>query len=270
MSPIAIKTDLCKKDGLCTMACPEGIFYQREKLTVPEIIHPEECIGCGQCATICPAGAVDHPRYPRERQTEIKQELMPDVDQITELLKSRRSVRSFLDKPVPKDVLEKLLDAVRFSPSARNRQTTEFTVVQDKTLLNKIVGLTVKFQKEETARNPNALPAFARLAREFEAGKDQILHDAPVLLVFHADENGEFAEVNANLALQNALLMVIGLGLASYYAGYVVAVCHREAKIAEALGLPENHRVYGALALGYPKIRFKRRMERNPPKVTWK
>lgn len=50
---------------------------------------------------------------------------------IYELIRTRRSVRSFQDKPVPDELLEKLFDAVRWAPSARNMQPYKFVVVRD-------------------------------------------------------------------------------------------------------------------------------------------
>ena len=58
-----------------------------------------------------------------------------------EVLKNRRSVRAYLDKPIPEDVLGKILDAARFSPSARNVQPWEFVVVSDSKILGKIAEL---------------------------------------------------------------------------------------------------------------------------------
>ena len=53
MYAVTIDTERCKKDGLCAMICPKGIFVQREKLTIPELEDKEGCIACGHCvATI--------------------------------------------------------------------------------------------------------------------------------------------------------------------------------------------------------------------------
>jgi NAD-dependent dihydropyrimidine dehydrogenase PreA subunit len=56
---ITIDADICKKDGLCTMACPLGILKQEEKDAIPEIVDTflEKCFRCGQCVSICPHGA---------------------------------------------------------------------------------------------------------------------------------------------------------------------------------------------------------------------
>jgi nitroreductase len=54
-----------------------------------------------------------------------------NYDDFLELVKKRRSFRRFKSDPVPKEILEKVLEAARHSPSAGNSQPWEFVVVQD-------------------------------------------------------------------------------------------------------------------------------------------
>lgn len=55
-----------------------------------------------------------------------------------DILKLRRSVRTFQDKEIPREALEQIIDAARFSPTARNVQPWEFVVFTDKGILKKI------------------------------------------------------------------------------------------------------------------------------------
>jgi hypothetical protein len=48
-----------------------------------------------------------------------------------------------------------------------------------------------------------------------------------------------------------------------------VIVSERDDSIARLVSLPETHKIYGALAMGYPRLKFKKWPERNPAKVTW-
>jgi hypothetical protein len=59
------------------------------------------------------------------------------------------------------------------------------------------------------------------------------------------------------------------VGLGCFYAGFVVATSERDDSIAKLVSLPETHKIYGALAMGYPRLHFKMWPERNPAKVTW-
>jgi nitroreductase len=58
-----------------------------------------------------------------------------------ELLKLRRSVRVFQNKKIPKNELEKIVDAARYAPTARNVQPWEFVVIENKDMLKELAGL---------------------------------------------------------------------------------------------------------------------------------
>lgn len=271
MLNIRIDPEKCKKDGSCALVCPEAIFVQAAKVTMPQIApHVDECIGCGQCVSICPQGAIEHSDFPPGSLIPLDLALLPSEAQLMELMRARRSMRALREKPVEKELIEKIIEAARLAPSARNRQGTRYIIVQDPALLRQITALTIQRQKQIVQTEPDPFPAFVRLVRAFEEkGDDQILRGAPVLLIFHSDRQNEFAEASVNLALENATLVCQGVGLACFYAGYVVHVCQHDPAIPRLLEIPENHVIYGALAIGYPKLKFKQRMERQPAVVTW-
>ena len=113
-------------------------------------------------------------------------------------------------------------------------------------------------------------PELEHLVSLFNSGTDWILREPPVLVLFCADSaGGSFAGINANLALHNAALAAETVGLGCFYAGFVVLACDREDSIARLVSLPDTHKVYGALAMGYPRLKFTKWPERNPAKVTW-
>jgi nitroreductase len=115
----------------------------------------------------------------------------------------------------------------------------------------------------------HGLEDFDRIVNDVRNGRDTILHNAPALILFHADRGASFAAVNANLALQNATFVAEALGLGSFYTGYVVVACDHGNSIPKFLSLPNNHKIYGGLALGYPKFKFKNWIERKTPRIRW-
>ena len=65
------------------------------------------------------------------------------IDAFLEVLQGRRSIRTgFLkDKPVPDELIEKILEAARWAPSAENSQPWEFLVIRDLEIREKIVEI---------------------------------------------------------------------------------------------------------------------------------
>ncbi len=291
MFEIKIDADACKKDGLCAMTCMRAILRQEEKGTIPKIVELEKCFGCGQCVAICPHGAISHSEYPKDAVTPIRSEYIPTYDHVLELVRSRRSKRLFKETPVEKDVIEKVLDAARFAPSGHNEQSTEFVVVQDKKMMNEIGALTAKglarmatpfqyavgrmifrlvYGRRGAEYVGKLAPELAGIASMYNEGKDLIFRGASALILFCADSvGGTFAGTNANLALQNATLAAEALGLGCFYLGFVVIVDERGGGISKHLSLPDSHKIYGALAMGYPRLKFKQWPERKPARITW-
>ena len=293
MPDITIDANVCKRDGLCAMACTYGIFRQEEKGTVPKIddVMLEKCYRCGHCVAICPHGAISHENFPAGAVTPVNSENVPTYEQVLELMRSRRSKRLFKDKAIEREVLEKVLEAARFAPSQHNDQSTEFSVIQDRKVIREITELTAEgigklagYTKNPIARfmmrramGRRGADTLIELAPEMEglvslyrSGTDWILRDAPVLLLFCADSaGGDFARINANLALHNAALAAETLGLGCFYAGFVVTSGERDDRIGKLVSLPETHKIYGALAVGYPKLNFKKWPERKPARITW-
>jgi nitroreductase/NAD-dependent dihydropyrimidine dehydrogenase PreA subunit len=294
MLEITIDADVCKKDGLCAMACPRGILKQEDKRTLPQIVAAdlEHCFHCGQCVSICPSGAISHSQFPKGTVTPTRSEYLPTYDQVLELIHSRRSKRLFKDKPVERDAIEKVLEAARFAPSGHNEQTTEFIVVQGKEKVHEIGALTAKGIRRMVMPFRYAIGRMmmrlmmgsrgaeyvAKLAPEmlglvvlFDSGTDWLVRDAPLLILFCADSaGGSHMSINANLAVQNATLAAEALGLGSMYAGFVMtANDYGGGRIAKHVSLPETHKIYGALIMGYPRLQFKKWPERKPAKVTW-
>jgi nitroreductase len=198
----------------------------------------------------------------------------------------------FKDKPVERDAIEKVLEAARFAPSGHNEQTTEVIVVQGKENVHEIGALTAKGIRKMVMPFRYAIGRIimrlimgsrgaeyvAKLAPEmeglvdlFNSGTDWLVRDAPLLILFCADSaGGSHMSINATLAVQNATLTAEALGLGSMYAGFVMtANDYGGGRIAKHVSLPETHKIYGALIMGYPRLQFKKWPERNPAKVTW-
>ncbi len=293
MVTIKIDADICKRCGSCAMTCPVMVLQQEEKRTVPKINDAQlgVCFRCGQCVSMCPQGAISHSHYPEGTVHPIRSEVLPTYDQVLELVRTRRSKRLYKKQKIEKDVIEKVLDVARRGPSGHNEQSTEFIVIQDEKMIYEIGALTAKGLARlampfryaigrlimRFMLGPRGAATVAELAPELEAlsdmynsGTDIILHEPPALILFCADSaGGTFAGTNANIALHNAALAAETLGLGCFYAGFVMFVSERDNSIAKLVSLPETHNIYGTLAIGYPRLKFKNWPERNPAKVTW-
>ena len=141
---------------------------------------------------------------------------------VFEVIKKRKSVRSYEDTPVAKETLMKLLEAARVAPSAKNVQPWHFIVVTDKR------------KREELSKG-----IFAKW-----------LHNAPVVIVACGDTkaSAKWCVLDTALALENMVLAAVSEGLGTCYVG-----SFDEDDVKKLLGIPESLRVVALLAVGYAR-----------------
>ena len=68
---------------------------------------------------------------------------------VMEVIKARRSIRAYKDKALPKKVVNDILEAAKYAPTARNAQELEYKVITSKSLITKLSdGIAAAMQKE--------------------------------------------------------------------------------------------------------------------------
>ncbi|MBU4031449.1 MAG: nitroreductase family protein [Candidatus Thermoplasmatota archaeon] len=139
-----------------------------------------------------------------------------------ETVKSRKSVRAYDDRPVPDDVLAKILESARLSPSAKNLQPWHFIVVRDP----------------------------AKRAALSEGTWAKFLKDTPVVIVGCGDGKASphWNTIDTSIALQTLVLAATAEGLGTCWVGSFDVE-----KVKALLKIPENYDVICLIALGYER-----------------
>jgi nitroreductase len=151
--------------------------------------------------------------------------------EILEIIKKRRSIRKFLSKPISEKVIDELIKALIWAPSAGNLQSRKFYFVFNQKIKEDLV----------------------------EASRDHwsFIAKAPLVIVGCADyktaeyygEKGKniFSICDVALSVQNLMLLAYSEGLGSVWVG-----AFDEEKVTEILNLPENLRPIAIIPVGYP------------------
>jgi ferredoxin len=104
-----VDTDTCLGDGICAEICLEDILEMLDEKAATVADRADACILCGQCVAVCPTESLSMPQLPVEDF-----ERLPDqpfeYEQLFDFLRRRRSVRVFKDRPVEREVIQKVLD----------------------------------------------------------------------------------------------------------------------------------------------------------------
>lgn len=259
MDLFTIDREMCRRDGICIESCPTGCL-EADADGYPVETANATCIGCGHCAAICPHGALQNNRLPM-------QDFLPapkaraDFAPTVALMKARRSVREFKDKPVDRALLEELLDVARFAPTAKNTQQIGYIVTLDPARTKALAGAIAAWMLP--------MPGMERYAGLHAAGQDFVMRGAPHVIIALADAGSDWALTDAGIALSYLELAAAAHGLGVCWAGIVHRALAKNPEFAASVGLPAGKEVAGALMIGHPKYRYSLVPPRNPAPVNW-
>ncbi len=144
-----------------------------------------------------------------------------------EVIKKRRSIRKYKEKPVEDEKLKLILEAGRLAPSARNRQAWRFIVIKDEKIKEKL----------------------------YKVSKNQkFLTEAPVVIALvgyptdYVSSNGNVGHlVDLGIAGEHMVLAATSLGLGTCW-----VVAFNQEKVKEILGVPREGHVVALITVGYP------------------
>jgi nitroreductase len=140
---------------------------------------------------------------------------------VFEAIEKQRSTRNYEPTPVPKEKLEKILEAARLAPSASNLQPWHFIIVTDAEKRKALSGgMFAKFLKQ-----------------------------SPVVIAACGDKKTapKWYTIDVAIAVENMVLAATGEGLGTCWIG-----SFDENQVRETLKIPKNLRVIVLLAVGYP------------------
>jgi nitroreductase len=154
-----------------------------------------------------------------------------EIMNVLEAIKGRRSIRAFKNEGVSPEIIEKLVEAAIWAPSAGNIQPWEFIIVRESKIKRSLA----------------------------EAALDQsFIEEAPVVIVVCANENRSFQGYSARgktlyciqdtaAAIENLLLFAHSIGLGTCWIG-----AFREDEVRKILKIPSGVRPIAIIPIGYP------------------
>ena len=278
----------CNGCGICQKECAADIIEMRDGL--PFLARSMDCVECGHCIAVCPTGAMQDPLAMKGDNIAYKAEDFPSSKSLQLLFRARRSVRKYKNKPLPKSVLETILDAGRYAPTGGNRPDVHFIVITSPEEIEWLRGAVLEsvlnmFRKLQKAAKPAAMfmgreyldtfNYYVPILENFQdrwnkMGDDRIFYHAPALILVHGKKRDDIVGFGNAVALYQASLMAQTLKIGCCFNGFLQVAPAFDANIRKRLGIPKNHKCYGAMGLGYEKPKYRRLVRRRPPNVTWR
>ncbi|MFH0888166.1 MAG: nitroreductase family protein [Planctomycetota bacterium] len=282
---IIIDYSKCKASGLCAVACKDvGLSIKNGKLTINE--NPVlGCLGCGQCAAICPNEAIHIEGRTLSKSDFIKmpaKENMPGYEQLNSLMLGRRSVRDFKPKEVEDNLIDKIINSASTAPMGIPPSDVKVLVLKGKAKVREFSFDFLDYVKSMRwffspvmlmlmrpfigRDNYEAFRTFIKplldtLIEKREKGEDWLLYDAPLAMYFYS---AQFADpADPYIAATYAMLVAESLGLGSCMIGSVAPFLKKGGtKLKKKYGLNPKSNDGIVVIFGYPNVKYHRAIKR--------
>ncbi len=272
MALLTVDENTCNRDGICAAVCPMGIIdFTKGQLPKASADAADLCIACGHCVAVCPTASISHVKMAAPDCPPVQKDFQLSARQCEHFLRSRRSIRTYRDKPVPREKITRLIKVASHSPSGHNAQSPLWRVIDSAAQVKKLAGTVIDWMCWMVENQPDIAADLhmARAIHRWEAGRDVILRGAPAVVVAHAQKMDRTAPAACTIALATMELAAVSMGLGTCWAGYFWAASLSFPPTVKALALPEGHQSFGALMLGYPRFAYHRLPLRKPPVISW-
>lgn len=191
-------------------------------------------------------------------------------NQVLEAIENRRSVRSYKPEPIPRDILNTIIEAGDMAPTGRNRQPWRFVVVEDPEFRRKLLLITLPKYQAVMERWKEMSPKLYELVKKSSrfAPEDPVYFSAPVILFVIGTEKSQTRITDCSLASQNIMLAAHSLGIGSCMVWFGRLGLTNVPEVVEALELKEGETLNEPIVLGYPD-HYPDPPPKKPPVVKW-
>jgi len=161
---------------------------------------------------------------------------------------TRCSVREYKQDSLSVECIESLIEAAIHAPTTANRQAWSFTVISDRTLLDRISQEAKHYMTKE---RPLALPEY--LYDKLATADFHVLYNAPALIVISGEINLPWMAEDCALAAQNLMLAAHDAGIGACWIGLVQPYLATDAG-SSALRLGERKHPIAPIIVGWPAM----------------
>ncbi|HMF30319.1 MAG TPA: nitroreductase family protein [Candidatus Lokiarchaeia archaeon] len=261
-----IDDEKCIACKACVDECRR--FVMDETQTKVLYSDPDKtCSDCAHCIAICPENAILHDDYD---DSMIEIDSIPvdlrtiPYDTLFNVMRTHRSIRRYTPEPVPRSVLEKVLNAMRCAPTAGNMRNERYTVISNQEALQNLSAGVI----DELMKNPMTRAtyekSFARLKPMF---KSAVFFDAPHVIIASSQFDIGVEDTNIGICITYGRFAAESLGLGTCWNGWTQMALQTSKELRKIAGV---HGVrFGVFSIGYPAINYLRTAPRSMLKVKW-
>ncbi|NOR82359.1 MAG: 4Fe-4S dicluster domain-containing protein [Ardenticatenales bacterium] len=287
---VVVSKETCTGCGLCSQVCSKKILKMNHR-KVEVVDYPDwGCCQCGLCMSVCPTRSIQVAGLNYDEFVALPEDEV-DIEALEGMLSSRRSIRRFEDRSVERGVLDQVLRVSAMTPVGSPPSSVQVLVLDEKEYLDELFQDTVRCWKKltQSMKNPiyrfvsrriagasqyhaltsHALPSARVCCENADNGKNIFTFDAPAIIFFHGHKLGVCVVENCWLAASYATIAARALGLGSTFSGMIPPIVNMNGGVKRKLGIPEENDIHSCLMLGYPAVKFKRKIPREHKDVRY-
>ncbi len=166
-----------------------------------------------------------------------------------ELLKTRRSIRSFEEKELPLSLIKEIINDSILAPSASNNQPWRFIIINDRDMIKRLSDESKRNLLRVIEGNPDAPKNYELILRNKEFN---VFYNAPCLVIIVGKRDVISLDVDCALAAGYFMFSAAARGLGTCWVNLGADL--RDPEILEEIGMPDDCRIVAPIILGYPRI----------------
>ncbi|MBN1573909.1 MAG: nitroreductase family protein [Deltaproteobacteria bacterium] len=182
--------------------------------------------------------------------------------ELREILRRRRSVRSFQEREVPTELVKEVIADACLAPSSGNGQPWKFIVVNDQDTIRRLSDESKAALLSDIEKDPKL--SVNRYAGAIKNEEFNVFYNAPCLVLIVGERKLNSLPVDCALAASYFMFSAAERGLGTCWVGLGSQI--RSRKTREEIGLPDDYAIVAPIAVGYPE-RVPEPTPRNAPKI---
>lgn len=272
---VIVDKNKCTGCGSCVKICHESCMTLVDGAVS---IDYGFCSTCSQCVAICPVQALSWDGAPPAAFDAAR---MPTPEQLDELFKQRRSIRSYREGKINRALLAEIVTYGIYAPT--HNYGFRVIVVDDEEIMRALDRILMRFisMLYNVAYRPKIVGLIARLiglSEEYLLNKPKIerslqrgfaFHHPAAIVFIVGDRRIPLSVDSAQYALANMTFYAQVKGIASCLWGNGPIFMDRHRAARRRLGMQRRERIFGALFLGYPATKFKNKVEGRTLPIHW-
>lgn len=286
---IFIDHEKCNACGICVNVCSDFSLELQDKILKESRTPVFGCIGCGHCVMVCPDDAIMVTGRTVTQSDYIQlPEQVSGYPGLGGLMLKRRSIRQFKDKPVPRELVDQILEAASTAPMGIPPSDIGVLVIEGKEKVCKfsfdfidvlksmefmvspaVLPLMRPFMKKDDYKMMGEFirPLIKTMVQGRAEGKNYLLYDAPLVIMFY----GKISDpADPYIAATYAMLAAESLGLGSCMIGSIGPFLERTGKdFKKKYNIPQHFNGSLFLSIGYPKYKFRKAIKRTFAEVNY-